>query len=55
LVSIYTELFNVSRDGGLAEALPLPMAFTGAYSGDGQGMVYQHPSGASGASAKTAK
>ncbi len=38
--SRYTQLFGVSRTGGLAEALPLPMAFSGAYSPDGRRMVY---------------
>ena len=38
--SRYTQLFGVSRAGGLAEPLPLPMAFTGAYSSDGKRMVY---------------
>jgi tricorn protease len=38
--SRFTQLFSVSRDGGLAEALPLPMAFAGAFSPDGQRMAY---------------
>jgi tricorn protease len=38
--SRYTQLFSLPIDGGLAEALPLPMAFTGAYSSDGQRMAY---------------
>ena len=39
--SRYTQLFTVSPEGGLAEALPLPMGFAGAYSPDGKRMVYQ--------------
>ena len=39
--SRYTQLFTVPAEGGLAEALPLPMAFSGAYSPDGKRMVYQ--------------
>ena len=38
--SRYTQLFSVSRNGGPAEAMPLPMAFNGAYSPDGRRMVY---------------
>ena len=38
--SRYTQLFTVSPEGGLPEALPLPMAFTGAYSPDGKRMAY---------------
>jgi tricorn protease len=38
--SRYTQLFTVSKAGGLAEALPLPMAFSGAYSSDGRRVVY---------------
>jgi tricorn protease len=38
--SRYTQLFSVSKDGGPAEALPLPMAFSGAYSPDGKRAVY---------------
>ncbi len=38
--SRYTQLFTVAADGGPAEALPLPMACTGAYSPDGKRMVY---------------
>jgi len=38
--SRYTQLFSVAKDGGLAEALPLPMAFSGAYSADGKQVVY---------------
>jgi tricorn protease len=36
----YTRLFSVAKNGGLAEALPLPLAFNGAYSPDGQRVVY---------------
>jgi tricorn protease len=39
--SRYTQLYTVSTEGGLAEALPLPMASTGSYSPDGKRMVYQ--------------
>jgi len=35
-----TKLFSVSRDGGLPDALPLPLGFTGAYSPDGKRLVY---------------
>jgi tricorn protease len=38
--SRFTQLFSVAREGGPAEALPLPMAFSGAYSGDGNRLVY---------------
>ena len=38
--SRYTKLFTVPADGGLPEALPLPMAFSGAYSPDGKHMAY---------------
>jgi tricorn protease len=38
--SRYSQLFTVSTDGGLPDALPLPMAATGAYSPDGKRMVY---------------
>ena len=38
--SRYTQLFTVSKAGGPAEALPLPMAFSGAYSPDGRRMAY---------------
>ncbi len=39
--SRYTQLYTVSAEGGLAEALPLPMAFAGSYSPDGKRMAYQ--------------
>ena len=38
--SRYTELFTVAAEGGMASALPLPMACTGAYSPDGKRLVY---------------
>ena len=38
--SRYTQLYTVAAAGGLAEALPLPMACMGAYSPDGKRMVY---------------
>jgi tricorn protease len=38
--SRFTQLFSVSRDGGLAEPLSLPMAFTGVFSPDGQRLAY---------------
>ncbi len=38
--SRYVKLFTVSPEGGLPEALPLPMAAAGAYSPDGKRMVY---------------
>ena len=38
--SRYTQLYSVSKDGGLPEALPLPMAFSGAYSPDARSIVY---------------
>src|SRR5579884_2482833 len=38
--SRFTRLFSVSKDGGLPEALPLPMAFSGSYSPDGRRVAY---------------
>jgi len=38
--SRFTQLYTVDPNGGLAEALPLPMACTGSYSPDGKRMVY---------------
>ena len=38
--SRYTKLFTVSTDGGLPEALPLPMGYSGQYSPDGKKFVY---------------
>jgi tricorn protease len=38
--SRYTQLFSVSKEGGLPAALPLPMAFSGGYSPDGRRVVY---------------
>src|SRR5271169_2537011 len=36
----YTKLFKVSVNGGLATALPLPMAFAGNFSADGKYLAY---------------
>src|SRR5215831_19585985 len=44
--SRYTQLFTVSAEGGLPEALPLPMACMGQYSPDGKRMVYAPVDGA---------
>jgi len=44
--SRYTELFTVAAEGGMASALPLPMACTGAYSPDGNRLVYAPLDGA---------
>jgi tricorn protease len=38
--SRYVQLYTVSVEGGLPQALPLPMASSGAYSPDGQHMAY---------------
>jgi tricorn protease-like protein len=38
--SRYTQLFTITPGQGLPTALPLPMAFSGSYSPDGQRMVY---------------
>lgn len=38
--SRFTQLYTVDANGGFAELLPLPMACTGAYSPDGNRMVY---------------
>ena len=38
--SRYTQLFTIAPGQGLPTALPLPMAFSGSYSPDGQRMVY---------------
>jgi len=43
----YTKLFRVSVKGGLATALPLPMAFSGAYSADGKYFAYSPVGGGS--------
>lgn len=40
-------LFTVPSAGGLAEAMPLPLAFAGAYSPDGKRFVYTPTSGGS--------
>ncbi len=37
----FTKLWTVSVEGGLAESLPLPRAFTGSYSGDGRRLAYE--------------
>ncbi|WP_158942286.1 S41 family peptidase [Granulicella sp. S190] len=38
--SRYTQLYEVPAEGGLAKALPLPMAFQGQISGDGASIAY---------------
>src|SRR5262245_5588221 len=38
--SRFTQLFSVSREGGLPTALPLPIGFTGAYAPDARRVVY---------------
>jgi tricorn protease len=38
--SHFTQLFTVAAAGGLAQTVPLPMAFAGTYSPDGKRMVY---------------
>jgi tricorn protease len=43
----YTKLFKVSLNGGLATALPLPMAFFGKFSADGKYFAYSPVGGAS--------
>src|SRR5580658_4288220 len=43
----YTKLFKVSVNGGLPTALPLPMAFSGKFSGDGKYFAYSPVGGAS--------
>jgi tricorn protease len=43
----YTKLFKVSVNGGLAIALPLPMAFSGKFSADGKYFAYSPVGGAS--------
>ncbi len=42
----YTQLFSVSVDGGLPQPLPLPMAYSGAYSPDGKHFAYTPTGGA---------
>jgi len=37
----YMQLWTVSLDGGLPEMLPLPRAFSGAYSADGNRLAYE--------------
>ncbi len=41
----YTQLFHISTDGGLPEALPLPMAYSGEYSPDGRRFAYSPTGG----------
>jgi tricorn protease len=43
----YTKLFKVSLNGGLATALPLPMASSGKFSADGKYFAYSPVGGAS--------
>ena len=43
----YTKLFKVALNGGLATALPLPMAFSGKFSADGKYFAYSPVGGAS--------
>jgi tricorn protease len=38
--SRYTQLYTVAAKGGVAKALPLPMAYQGAYSPDGKEIAY---------------
>ncbi len=38
--SRYTQLFTVAAEGGLPEAMPLPMAYSGSFSPDGKKFVY---------------
>ncbi|HEY3706590.1 MAG TPA: PDZ domain-containing protein [Terracidiphilus sp.] len=38
--SRYAQLYTVSATGGIAKALPLPMAYQGAYSPDGKEIAY---------------
>jgi tricorn protease len=41
----YTQLFKVPVEGGLAEALPLPMAYSGEFSTDGKHFAYSPTGG----------
>ncbi len=41
----YTQLFTVPAAGGLAVALPLPMAFTGSFAPDGRRIAYSPTGG----------
>lgn len=43
----YTKLFKVSLNGGLATALPLPIAFSGKFSDDGKYFAYSPGAGGS--------
>jgi len=40
----YFRLFSMALEGGLPEALPMPRAFTGAYSADGKRVAYEEVS-----------
>ena len=40
-VAGYAQLFTIGLEGGLAESLPLPQAFEGAFSPDGTRIAYQ--------------
>lgn len=42
--SAFMRLFSVSVDGGLAEPLPIPRAWSGAYAPDGQSLAYEEVS-----------
>ncbi|MFL6465901.1 MAG: protease, partial [Bryobacteraceae bacterium] len=44
----YTQLFSVPVEGGLAKALPLPMAYAGSYSTEGKRFAYTPVGGGSG-------
>jgi tricorn protease len=41
----YTQLFKVPLEGGLAEALPIPMAYSGEFSSDGKRFAYSPTGG----------
>ncbi len=43
----YTQLFTISTEGGLPQALPLPMAYGGSYSPDGKRFAYEPVGGGS--------
>ena len=40
----YFRVFSIALDGGLPEPLPMPRAFTGAYSADGKRVAYEEVS-----------
>jgi tricorn protease len=42
-----SKLYSVAANGGLAQALPVPLAFAGAFSPDGKRLVYTPTSGGS--------